>query len=72
MQYRTLTGTGVTVSRICLGTMTFGDQLSEADSIRMTHYALDAGVNFVDTADAYTKGVSEIITIRLAHIPLRT
>lgn len=62
MQYRTLTGTGATVSRICLGTMTFGDQVNEADAIRMTHRALDAGVNFVDTADIYTKGESEIIT----------
>ena len=62
MQYRTLTGTGATVSRICLGTMTFGDQLNEADSIRMTHRTLDAGVNFVDTADIYVNGVSEIIT----------
>jgi aryl-alcohol dehydrogenase-like predicted oxidoreductase len=62
MQYKTLTGTGATVSRICLGTMTFGDQVNEADSIRMVHRALDAGVNFIDTADAYTKGVSEIIT----------
>jgi len=62
MQYRTLTGTGITVSRICLGTMTFGDQVNEADSIRMVHRALDAGVNFIDTADIYTNGVSEIIT----------
>lgn len=62
MEYRTLTGTGATVSRICLGTMTFGDQVDESDAIRMTHRALDAGVNFVDTADMYTDGLSEIIT----------
>ena len=62
MEYRTLTGTGATVSRICLGTMTFGDQVEEADAIRMVHRALDAGVNFVDTADAYADGASEIIT----------
>lgn len=61
MKYRTLTGTGAKVSRICLGTMTFGAQVSEADAIRMVHRALDAGVNFIDTADVYTKGVSETI-----------
>ncbi len=62
MKYRTLTGTGATVSRICLGTMTFGGQVDEAESIRMVHRALDAGVNFIDTADVYTGGVSETIT----------
>ena len=62
MKYQTLTGTGATVSKICLGTMTFGGQVDEAESIRMVHRALDAGVNFVDTADAYTGGNSEIIT----------
>ena len=41
--------------------MTFGSQVDEADSIKMIHRALDAGVNFVDTADVYNKGVSEII-----------
>ena len=61
MKYRTLTGTGATVSRVCLGTMTFGDQVDEAESIRMVHRALDAGVNFIDTADVYTKGASETI-----------
>ena len=62
MEYQTLTGTGATVSKICLGTMTFGGQVDESESIRMVHRALDAGVNFVDTADAYTDGNSEIIT----------
>lgn len=61
MQYRTLTGTGATVSRICLGTMTFGAQANEADSISMVHRAMDAGVNFIDTADIYNKGVTETI-----------
>jgi aryl-alcohol dehydrogenase-like predicted oxidoreductase len=62
MEYRTLTGTGATVSRVCLGTMTFGSQVDEADSIRMVHRALDAGVNFIDTADVYNQGLSETIT----------
>lgn len=61
MQYRTLTGTGAAVSRICLGTMTFGSQVDEADAIRMVHRALDAGVNFIDTADVYNQGLSETI-----------
>jgi len=61
MKYRTLTGTGVTVSRICLGTMTFGSQVGESESIQMVHRAMDAGVNFIDTADVYNKGISETI-----------
>lgn len=61
MEYRTLTGTGVTVSRASLGTMTFGNETDEATAIRMTHMALDAGVTWVDTADAYTMGRSEEI-----------
>ena len=61
MEYQTLRGTGVEISRICLGTMTFGDQADEATAIRMVDTALDAGVNFIDTADIYVKGVSEEI-----------
>lgn len=61
MEYQVLRGTGLKVSRICLGTMTFGDQADEATSIRMVETALDAGVNFVDTADVYVKGRSEEI-----------
>ena len=61
MEYRTLSGTGAQVSRLCLGTMTFGSQVDEADGIRMLHRALDAGINFVDTADIYNAGASETI-----------
>ena len=61
MEFQTLRGTGITVSRICLGTMTFGDQADEATSIKMVDMAIDAGVNFIDTADAYVKGRSEEI-----------
>ena len=61
MEYRVLRGTGIRVSRICLGAMTFGDQADEATSIRMVDTALDAGVNFIDTADTYVNGVSEEI-----------
>lgn len=62
MQYVTLKGTGLTVSKACLGTMTFGGQVSEKDSIRMIDAALDQGINFVDTADIYYNGASEVAT----------
>jgi len=61
VEYRHLTGTGIKVSRLCLGTMTFGEQVGEQDAISMTHFALDQGVNFIDTASTYTKGRSEEI-----------
>jgi aryl-alcohol dehydrogenase-like predicted oxidoreductase len=62
MEYRTLGRTGVKVSPLCLGTMNFGGPTSEEDSIRIVHAALDAGINFVDTANVYTGGASERIT----------
>jgi aryl-alcohol dehydrogenase-like predicted oxidoreductase len=63
MEYRTLGRTGVRVSAHCLGTMMFGSwgTASEDECIRMTHAALDAGINFVDTADVYGEGRSEEI-----------
>lgn len=61
MEYQVLRGTGVKVSRVCLGTMTFGEQASEAVALRMVDRALEAGVNFVDVADAYVGGKSEEI-----------
>lgn len=61
MEYRYLAGTGLEVSRACLGSMTFGGQLSETDAVRLTHYAFDKGVNFIDTANYYTNGSSEKI-----------
>jgi aryl-alcohol dehydrogenase-like predicted oxidoreductase len=63
MQYRPLGRTGVHVSPLCLGAMMFGPWGNEdkADSIRIIHRALDAGINFVDTADVYSNGVSEEI-----------
>ncbi len=62
MQYRPLGRTGVQVSALCLGTMNFGDDCSEQDSINMVHKALDDGINFIDTADVYSQGISEEIT----------
>jgi aryl-alcohol dehydrogenase-like predicted oxidoreductase len=64
MQNRILARTGVSVSPLCLGTMMFGPwgNEDEADSIRVIHRALDAGINFIDTADVYSVGESERIT----------
>jgi aryl-alcohol dehydrogenase-like predicted oxidoreductase len=61
MNNRRLGRSGLEVSILCLGTMTFGDRTSEADAQRIVAAAHDAGVNFIDTADAYTKGMSERI-----------
>lgn len=56
MQYRKFGTTGLNVSRVCLGTMTFGFQIDEATSIRIMDTAADAGVTFIDTADVYPLG----------------
>ena len=63
MKYRTLGRTGIEVSPYCLGTMMFGawGNPDHDDSIRIIHKALDAGINFVDTADVYSHGESEEI-----------
>lgn len=61
MEYRTLGKAGVKVSPICLGTMMFGGQTNEADSIAIVHKALDLGINFVDTANMYNAGESEVV-----------
>jgi len=64
MDNRLLGRTGVSVSPLCLGTMMFGPWGNQDvdDSIRIIHSALDAGINFVDTADVYSAGASEEIT----------
>mgnify|MGYP000906043150 CR=1 FL=1 len=62
MEYINLAGTGLNVSRVCLGTMAFSGQLNEQDSIKVIKHALDNGINFIDTADIYNGGQSEIIT----------
>lgn len=61
MEYRILGRTGVPVSALCLGCMNFGRTTPEDESIRMIHYAMDQGINFLDTANVYTLGVSETI-----------
>jgi aryl-alcohol dehydrogenase-like predicted oxidoreductase len=63
VEYRTLGRTGVEVSPLCLGAMMFGawGNPDHHESIRIVHRALDAGLNFVDTADVYSGGESEEI-----------
>ncbi len=63
MDYRTLGRTGVKVSPLCLGAMMFGawGETDHGESIRIIHRALDAGINFIDTADVYSRGESEEI-----------
>src|SRR5258708_33872235 len=68
MQYKTLGNTGLLVSRLCLGTMTFGGSegiykviggVSQEGGDELVKAALDGGVNFFDTADVYSQGESE-------------
>jgi aryl-alcohol dehydrogenase-like predicted oxidoreductase len=63
MRYRPLGRTGVQVSNLCLGTMMFGawGEPDHDESVRIIHAALDAGITFVDTADVYSTGESEVI-----------
>jgi aryl-alcohol dehydrogenase-like predicted oxidoreductase len=63
MRYRSLGTTGVKVSPLCLGAMMFGQwgNRDHDESVRIIHRALDAGVNFIDTADVYSAGESEEI-----------
>ncbi|HEX2604750.1 MAG TPA: aldo/keto reductase [Oxalicibacterium sp.] len=71
MQYNKFGNTGLFVSELCLGTMTFGGDgpvwsqigtLQQSDAEKLIGRALDAGINFIDTADVYSQGRSEIIT----------
>ncbi|MGD0394432.1 MAG: aldo/keto reductase [Acidimicrobiales bacterium] len=63
MEYRSLGRTGVSVSQLCLGAMMFGafGNTDHDDSVRIIHRALDSGINFIDTADGYSAGESELI-----------
>jgi aryl-alcohol dehydrogenase-like predicted oxidoreductase len=80
MEYRTLGRTGVKVSSLCLGAMMFGEwgNADHDDTVRIIHRALDAGINFIDTADVYSSGESEEIvakalsSIERQHVVLAT
>src|ERR1700691_3923027 len=63
IEHRKLASTGVSVSPLCLGAMMFGawGNTDHEDSIRIIHRALDAGIDFIDTADVYSRGESEEI-----------
>jgi aryl-alcohol dehydrogenase (NADP+) len=66
MEYRTFGGTGIQVSRFCLGAMMFGrmGNTDHGECVAMVHRALEAGINFIDTADGYSRGESEQILAR--------
>jgi aryl-alcohol dehydrogenase-like predicted oxidoreductase len=64
MQYRPLGRSGLKISPICLGTMMFGGPTDEATSSRIVAKAREAGVNFIDSADAYNGGKSEQVVGR--------
>ena len=53
MQYHTLPGTDMKVSRVCLGTMTWGEQNTETQAHQQLDYAIGQGINFIDTAEMY-------------------
>ncbi len=66
MEYRQLGDSGIEVSKICLGTMTFGEQNTEAEAHEQLNYAIERGINFIDTAELYaipsrkeTQGLTE-------------
>ena len=66
MQYTKLPHSSLEISKICLGTMTFGEQNTEKDAFEQLDFALDHGVNFIDTAEMYpvppnseTQGLTE-------------
>src|SRR5580700_5867754 len=63
MDYRPLGRTGISVSQLCLGAMMFGaiGNPDHDDAVQIIHRALDAGINFIDTADIYSAGESEQI-----------
>ncbi|MEA3336761.1 MAG: aldo/keto reductase [Chloroflexota bacterium] len=62
MEYISLGRTGVKVSKLCLGCMMFGGRTSPDDSYDITDKAIDAGINFLDTANVYSRGHSEKVT----------
>jgi len=64
MEYRQLGNSGTRVSKLCLGTMNFGGRTEEDEAHRIIDAAIDGGINFIDTADVYGRGISEEFTGR--------
>ena len=62
MEYRSLGRTGMKVTPLCLGCMMFGGKTSPEDSYAIIDRAIDAGINFLDTANVYSRGRSEEVT----------
>lgn len=67
MRSRRLGQSGIAVSELCLGTMMFGNETDEAEANRIMSHALEHGVNFIDTANTYTKGRSEEVVGKLMN-----
>jgi len=67
LQYRRLGRSGLAVSELCLGTMTFGNTTSEQESVQMIDRFIDRGGNFLDTANVYVQGRSEEIVGKAIH-----
>lgn len=65
MDYRLLGKSGLKVSKLCLGTMNFGEETNLATATKIVNSARDAGINFIDTADGYTGGKSETMVGQL-------
>lgn len=61
MNHTTLPNTDLKVSKLCLGTMTFGNQNTEAEAHAQLDYAVERGINFIDTAEMYPIGGNEHI-----------
>jgi len=61
MQYKMLGNSGLTVSELCMGAMTFGRETPKDDSFKMLDIFIEAGGNFIDTANVYSNGLSEKI-----------
>jgi aryl-alcohol dehydrogenase-like predicted oxidoreductase len=70
MRYVTVGSTGLQVSPLCFGTMSFGSEADETTSAAMFHRVREKGINFFDTADVYGGGASEEIR-RVGHGPPR-
>jgi len=65
VEYKQLGRTGLQVSQLCFGTMSFGGDANEEQSVRMYKACRDSGINFFDCADAYSTGKAEIILVKL-------
>lgn len=68
MQYSQLGSSDISISRVCLGSMTWGVQNNQHDADQQIAYALDRGVNFIDTAEMYAVPPSPILMVKLRKL----